>query len=912
MTGAYSITDLAPGSYRVQFQVNSYWDGMASVRPNLVPEYYEDTTDYMSAALVDVTVSNATGIDATLAEGRSISGKVSIPEGMDPLALGAIWVSASGFSGNGGYGSAMVDPVTGEYSLVGLAPGSYRVQFQVNSYWDGDSSVRPNLVSEYYDDAVDYMSATAVDVTAGNATTIDADLVEGRSISGTVTIPDDVDPDWIRGVSVSASGIAGLSSGSGSIDPTTGNYSITGLAPGAYRLQFGVGSYFDGASQITPNLVSEYYNDTTNWASATPIDVTAGDLDAIDAALEEGTSISGTVTLPAGASADLLQGISVSAIGPDGTSNWNSSTQVDPSTGEFTITRLPAGEHRVMFMPSGSSLLAPEYYDDATSLEEANPVSTASGDATGIDAQLGYGARMGGTIDVTALRATASPETGFGVWVTDETGLIEYTGYGDPFYADEIPLHVGVLRPGTYRIAIITSTWDEATNTSTPQSAQYLRIGDSASITVEAGEEITDLHLTARATDTTIAGTLTAQGFNLDPVDGILGSALLYERIDDDWVRLPDARFNTNQNGTTPFTLNVPSGTYTVGYEDDYSTTGIDTTEQWWNTKTTLATADPITLDSGQTTTNINGTIQPTDYAIPAHAPSAPRAVVAVAGPASAAVSWQAPLTDGGSPIAEYTVQAFPGGVVTRTTALSTVIDGLQRGTPYTFTVTARNDAGLMSSLSAPSAPIIPLPTIVFSDTNGHVFQAEIAWLAANGISRGWEVRPGVFEFRPQNQILRGEMAAFLFRLAGQPSFTPPTTSPFVDVPTSHVFYKEIAWMASMGISKGWATPHGTEFRAEWSTSREVMAAFLYRFKDSPSYTPTGDSPFRDVRPGLVFYGEILWLAAEGISTGWNAGAGCREYRPAQNVLRSEMAAFLYRMETGGTTPVNSSNCLAS
>jgi hypothetical protein len=58
-----------------------------------------------------------------------------------------------------------------------------------------------------------------------------------------------------------------------------------------------------------------------------------------------------------------------------------------------------------------------------------------------------------------------------------------------------------------------------------------------------------------------------------------------------------------------------------------------------------------------------------------------------------------------------------------------------------------------------------------------------------------------------------------------------------------------------------------------------------------------------------VFYNEIRWLAAEGISTGWDIGNGCREYRPGQNVLRSEMAAFIYRVETGGTTPIDSGMC---
>ncbi len=203
-----------------------------------------------------------------------------------------------------------------------------------------------------------------------------------------------------------------------------------------------------------------------------------------------------------------------------------------------------------------------------------------------------------------------------------------------------------------------------------------------------------------------------------------------------------------------------------------------------------------------------------------------------------------------------------------------------------------------------------PLDTpITFTDTAGHVFETQIAWLASQGISTGWQVGPDTYEFRPNIQIRRGEMAAFLYRLAGQPDYTPPAVSPFVDVPTEFVFYKQIAWLAESGISQGWATPRGSEFRPFLSTSRDVMATFLHRFQGRPEYSP-GESPFRDVSyPGMVFSAEILWLASRGISTGWDVGHGCYEYRPYQNVTRSEMAAFIYRMENGGTAPLTGNTC---
>jgi len=50
-----------------------------------------------------------------------------------------------------------------------------------------------------------------------------------------------------------------------------------------------------------------------------------------------------------------------------------------------------------------------------------------------------------------------------------------------------------------------------------------------------------------------------------------------------------------------------------------------------------------------------------------------------------------------------------------------------------------------------------------------------------------------VRRFRDGADLPRSELAAFLYRFKGSPAFTPPATSPFVDVPTSHVFYQEIA-----------------------------------------------------------------------------------------------------------------------
>lgn len=180
--------------------------------------------------------------------------------------------------------------------------------------------------------------------------------------------------------------------------------------------------------------------------------------------------------------------------------------------------------------------------------------------------------------------------------------------------------------------------------------------------------------------------------------------------------------------------------------------------------------------------------------------------------------------------------------------------------------------------------------------TKYNVFATDIAWLSAANVTQGWLLPDGSREYWPGASVTREVMAAFLYRLAGQPSFEPPAVSPFVDVTVNHPFYKEISWLADAGISVGWGAADAREFRPSQSVTREVMAAFMYRFAGSPGFTPASTSPFTDVTTSHTFYKEIAWMASTGISEGWPRSDQTSEYRPAASVTRDVMAAFLHRL----------------
>lgn len=166
-------------------------------------------------------------------------------------------------------------------------------------------------------------------------------------------------------------------------------------------------------------------------------------------------------------------------------------------------------------------------------------------------------------------------------------------------------------------------------------------------------------------------------------------------------------------------------------------------------------------------------------------------------------------------------------------------------------------------------------------------FSNEINTLASKNILRGWN--DGTY--RPYSEVSRDAVIVFIYRAMGSPKFTAPKVSPFSDVKTNNVFYKEITWAYSTGISTGWLMKNGTrQFRPLEPVKRDAMAAFLMRA--SGDKAPKASNSFADVKKTQAHAAAMTWMKNTGISTGWTHN---NTYQPFANTKRDAMAAFIYR-----------------
>lgn len=360
--GTYLIGGLADGEYQVAF------DGAGLLR-----QYWPGGSEWYDALPVAVVGGGAvTGIDAVLAAGGSIAGTVTVPAGQD---VTSVMVRSSADDGSGG-GYAFVQP-DGTYTMTGLAPGSYRVEFEASG---------TALIHQYFPGTQDWSAATLVPVSAGTTTAgIDATMVAGGSIAGTVTAGGaPVDGAWVI---ASAGDLTSLSALTG----PDGRYTVVGLPAGAYTVQVWPA---EGSG-----LVGAYWPGVLALADATAVEVAEGGLvEAVDLDLSTGGTITGHVLDVSGAP---IASAEVTAYLPDQDGlglAWTSATTWTAEDGSYTLAGV--ADRPVLLVASGpDGATVRQYWPGVLTAAEATTLQVAEGQTlTDVDVVLPPAGHITGTV----------------------------------------------------------------------------------------------------------------------------------------------------------------------------------------------------------------------------------------------------------------------------------------------------------------------------------------------------------------------------------------------------------------------------------------------------------------------------------------------------------------------------------
>ncbi|MDG1410370.1 MAG: S-layer homology domain-containing protein [Acidimicrobiales bacterium] len=129
----------------------------------------------------------------------------------------------------------------------------------------------------------------------------------------------------------------------------------------------------------------------------------------------------------------------------------------------------------------------------------------------------------------------------------------------------------------------------------------------------------------------------------------------------------------------------------------------------------------------------------------------------------------------------------------------------------------------------SPSAPVHP-----FNDVSKSWQQGPVSWMYANAITSGTTS----LTYSPEDTLTRGQLAALLFRLAGNPAGSPAHLFNDVVRPWQQ---DAISWMSDQGITTGTTS---LTFSPEATVTRGQLATFFYRYKGKPAVTVDASSPF--------------------------------------------------------------------
>lgn len=209
----------------------------------------------------------------------------------------------------------------------------------------------------------------------------------------------------------------------------------------------------------------------------------------------------------------------------------------------------------------------------------------------------------------------------------------------------------------------------------------------------------------------------------------------------------------------------------------------------------------------------------------------------------------------------------------------------MENSDTVTVIITISSGGGTGGGGTTPTQPAAP--KLPFTDVSeGDWFYGDAAYLYEKGVMKGTADET----FAPSRSVTRGQLAAALYRMAGEPAVT--AKAAFTDVPADYWCAAAIAWAAENGVVTGYGDGG---FRPADAVQRQELAAMLFRFAVYQGMSAVtleeNLAPFAD-RADVAAYAvpAMNWVVGQGILQGKDGGL-----LPQAPVDRAQLAAMLRR-----------------
>lgn len=476
----------------------------------------------------------------------------------------------------GGGGSFQTTDANGYYTMR-LAKGTYTLRFS-------DCLGQGDLIEEYWDDKPTRETATPIVLGYGQHKVANADLAVGGRIRGVLT---DGFGQGAPGVCVEAHDGSGAAPRR-AVAGMTGMYEVRGLPTGAYRVRFT--DCEDGS------FADEWWDDKPTRVEASVIRATVGTtVSGIDAVLSHAGAISGNVTVPGtGTYYDYWYGyygqrsVCVDAFDESG-DNLIASTH-SSITGHYNLGGLRSGRYKVRFAGCEQSGFLPEWNGDAYDSDGAPPIEVEDGlRINDVDATV----TEGGVVEGRVASDAGNPLYGACVDAYDAGGNLVGTASA---YGQSASYRLTGLRSGTHtaRFRGCEGGWygeqvapEWYANQPTRTTATQFTVREGATRLNINGFLSPGGAITGVVKDTSARG---LGGICVDAFDSA-----------------GDVASSSTTSVTGLYKVNsLAGGTYKVRFTDCVTGTYL---ERWFDAKGTQATANPVTVNPGSTTPNVNATL---------------------------------------------------------------------------------------------------------------------------------------------------------------------------------------------------------------------------------------------------------------------------------------------------------------